>query len=145
MATTATVQDAEAKPVSPEPAERVTQPPQKDPKKVAAGRAGAAAKKARKERLLEEFRTAKESLNPQEPAEKPPSPQTAREPGGPERWTPWIIGGCLAGGLLACLAARQSLASPPAEKQQESPQPPPAPCRPMVDVHLDSRDPFHME
>ena len=35
---------------------------QKDPKKVAAGRAGAAARKAKQERLLEELRAAKQSL-----------------------------------------------------------------------------------
>ena len=36
----------------------------KDPKKVAAGRAGAAAKKAKQERLLEELRAAKEAIAP---------------------------------------------------------------------------------
>ena len=36
----------------------------KDPKKVAAGRAGAAARKAKQERLLEELRAAKEAIAP---------------------------------------------------------------------------------
>ncbi|MCU7846330.1 MAG: hypothetical protein KZQ93_21045, partial [Candidatus Thiodiazotropha sp. (ex Monitilora ramsayi)] len=43
-------------------AERVTGAPLKNPKKVAAGRAGAAARKAKQERLLEELRAAKESF-----------------------------------------------------------------------------------
>ena len=45
------------------PVERVTVKV-KDPKKVAAGRAGAAARKANRERLLEQLRTAKESFRP---------------------------------------------------------------------------------
>ena len=43
------------------PVERVTEKKAKDPKKVAAGRAGAA---ARQKRLLEQLQAAKESLRP---------------------------------------------------------------------------------
>ena len=45
------------------PVERVTEKV-KNPKKVAAGRAGAAARKAKQERLLEQLRGAKESFRP---------------------------------------------------------------------------------
>ena len=45
------------------PVERVTEKI-KDPKKVAAGRAGTAARKAKQERLLEQLRGAKESFRP---------------------------------------------------------------------------------
>ena len=54
---------------SPVTVERVTEPKplakpskEKDPKKVTAGRAGAAACKVRQDKLLEEFRVAKETL-----------------------------------------------------------------------------------
>ena len=54
---------------SPVTVERVTEPKplakpsrEKDPKKVAARRAGAVARKARQDKLLEEFRVAKETL-----------------------------------------------------------------------------------
>ena len=53
------------------PMERVTEKV-KDPKKVAVGRAGAAARKAKQERLLEQLRGAKESFRP--------PPATARLP-----------------------------------------------------------------
>ena len=46
------------------PAERVTEKKEKDPKREAAGRAGAAARKAKQKRLLEQLQAAKESLRP---------------------------------------------------------------------------------
>ena len=47
------------------PAERVTEKKEKDPKRVAAGRAGAAARKTKLKRLREQLQAAKESLRPQ--------------------------------------------------------------------------------
>ena len=46
------------------PAERVTDKKEKNPKRVAGGRAGAAARKAKQRRLLEQLQAAKESLRP---------------------------------------------------------------------------------
>ena len=46
------------------PAERVTEKKENDPKRVAVGRAGAAARKAKQTRLLEQLHAAKESLRP---------------------------------------------------------------------------------
>ena len=82
------------------PVERVTEKKAKDRKKVAAGRAGAAARTAAEKRLLE----AKESLRPGDGTSASIPPQEAdRERSGerPEHnhnWIPWIIGACLAGG-----------------------------------------------
>ena len=46
------------------PVERVKMKKAKDPKKVAVGRAGAAARTAAQKRLLEQLQAAKESLRP---------------------------------------------------------------------------------
>ena len=54
---------AQAEEPAQSPVERVTEKV-KDPKKVAVGRAGAAARKAKQERLLEQLRGAKESFRP---------------------------------------------------------------------------------
>ena len=81
-------------------------------KKVAAGRAGAAARKAKQEeRLLEQLRASKVSFRPPPPppppagdgtsANIPPKEAAAvfqtehRE--GLTNWTPWVVGACLAG------------------------------------------------
>ena len=102
----------------------------KDPKKVAAGRAGAAVRKVKQERLLEQLRAAKESFRPGE-ASIPPKEATATpdepkdqelrrdadkrpEHNGLTNWTPWIIWACLTGGAThalflsrACAIAKQ--------------------------------------
>ena len=87
------------------PVERVTEKV-KDPKKVVAGRAGPAARKAKQEeRLLEQLRVAKESFRPTPPpppagddasANIPPKEaaavsQTERRE-GLTNWTPWVLG-----------------------------------------------------
>ncbi|MEW8585163.1 MAG: hypothetical protein AB2531_05310, partial [Candidatus Thiodiazotropha sp.] len=58
------------------PVERITE--NKNPKKVAAGRAGAAARKAKQERLLEQLRAAKESFRPGE-ASIPPKEAESKD------------------------------------------------------------------
>ena len=84
--------------------ERETEKKAKDPKKEAAGRAGAA---ARQKRLLEQLQAAKKLLRrPVSAADndgKSASPKEAkRTDERPEpNWIPWIIGACLAGGSLA--------------------------------------------
>ena len=85
------------------PVERVTEKKAKDPKKVAARRAGAA---ARQKRLLEQLQAAKESLRP--PADNDGTSAPQKEAKSPKRtderpehshnWIPWIIGACLVGG-----------------------------------------------
>ena len=90
--------------------ERVTK--KKDPKKVAAGRAGAA---ARLKRLLEQLHPAKESLRP--PVSTADNEDTSASPRESKRtderpepnWIPWIIGACLVGGLLAYVFAGENM------------------------------------
>ena len=104
----------------------------KDPKKVAAGRAGAAARKAKQESLLEELRAAKQSLQTEavaeaatpvadvvvakqqeQPVADVPSQQPMPAPGDPvvalqhvkADWTPWIL---LVGAGLAALCVWRS-------------------------------------
>ena len=110
------------------PVERVTDPKQKVKvlKKVAAGRAGAAARKAKQERLLEQLRAAKESFRPPAgEASIPPTeadskdqehtdkrPEHNRE--GLTNWTPWLIGACLTGGALMFLPRLRATQMPQA-------------------------------
>ena len=97
--------------------ERVTEKVE-DPKKVAAGRAGAAARKVKQEeRLLEQIRAAKESFRPTAaPANIPPK-EADQAVSRPERRegltnrTPWIVGVCLTGGALVFLQQTRSPAS----------------------------------
>ena len=99
----------------------------KDPKKVAAGRAGAAARKAKQESLLEELRAAKQSLQTEAvaeaatpvadvvPKEQPVAKQQPMpapgDPGDPVKadWTPWIL---LDGAGLAALCVTYMSRSP---------------------------------
>ena len=111
--------------------ERVTEKV-KDPKKVAAGRAGAAARKAKQEeRLLEQLRAVKEPFRPpSRPHSPPPTHTHTAAPANvppkaadqavfrPERregltnWTPWIVGACLTGAALLFLRQTRSPAGP---------------------------------
>ena len=119
----------------------------KDPKKVTAGRAGAAARKTKQEeRLLEQLRVAKEPFRPS----APPTPRRAcqyssssgavsqlerRE--GLTNWAPWVIGACLAGGALVFLRQTRSPATGPVDS---------APKQPAPDAkQLKTRDPFYTE
>ena len=92
--------------------ERVTDKKAKDQKKVAAGRAGAA---ARQKRLLEQLQAAKVSLCP--PVSAADTDGTSASPKEAKRtderpeptWIPWIIGACLAGGSLAYVIAGENM------------------------------------
>ena len=115
--------------------ERVTKKKAKDPKKVAAGRAGAA---ARQKRLLEHLQAAKESFRP--PVSVADNDGTSASPKEAKRteerpepnWIPWIIGASLAGGSLAYVFAGESMrlraspasiaAGPGAKVQDKPPQ-----------------------
>ena len=132
----------------------------KDPQKVAAGRAGAAARKAKQERLLEELRAAKQSLRPEAVAEaatpvadvvakqqEQPMPAPA-DPGDPVKadWTPWIlVGAGLAALCLVKLTFRQQKQQHPEAARSASSgarQPPPTPrCAQHLKV---PDDPFYM-
>ena len=99
------------------PVERVTDPKQKvkDKKKVAGRHAGAAARTAKQELLLEELRGTKESFLPPAgdgtPANIPPKEAEQEQAvswpehnhDGLTNWTPWIVGACLTGGALLFL------------------------------------------
>ena len=112
---------------------------------MAAGRAAAAARKAKQERLLEQLRTAKESFRVADTSANIPDPKEAdsKEPERLEHnrgWTPWIIGACLAGGALKFLPncptqmpqlagpSKQLIVNPPGDEQLKA-----------------SPDPFYME
>ena len=91
---------------------RVTEKKAKDPKKVAAGCAGAA---ARQKRLLEQLQAAKESLRPPVSAADNDGTSASlkkakRTDERPEpNWIPRIIEACLAGGSLACVFAGENM------------------------------------
>ena len=97
--------------------ERVTEKKANDPKKLAAGSAGAA---AQQKRLLEQLQTAKESLRP--PVSAADNDGTSASPKGakhtderPEpNWIPWNLGACLAGGGGAhlCMSLRAKTCAP---------------------------------
>ena len=112
-------------------AERVTEKKAKDPKKVAVGRAGAA---ARQKRLLEQHKAAKESLRPRVSAADndgtSASPKEAlRTDERPEHnhdWIPWIIGACLAGvHLRMSLQAKTCACAPVPRRWRQAPRPSP--------------------
>ena len=95
------------------PVERVTEKKAKDPKKVAAGHAGAA---ARHERLLEQLQAAKKSLRqPVSAADNDGTSAPPKEAKHPKRtderpehnhnWIPWNIVAFLAGDSLAYIFA----------------------------------------
>ena len=136
-------QDTAEEPVQSPPVKRVTEKV-KDPKKVAAGRAGAAARKTKQEERLEQLRVAKEPFRlPAAPANIPSPPEADQAVSQPERregltnWAPWVIGACLAGGALVFLRQTTSPATGPVDS---------APKQPAPDAkQLKTRDPFYME
>ena len=79
---------------------------------MAAGRAGAAARKTKQEeRQLEQLRVAKESFRPDGTSANIPPKEADQEQAvsadkrpehreGLTNWTPWIIGACLSGALM---------------------------------------------
>ena len=121
---------------------------------MAAGRAGAAARKAKQEeRLLEQLRASKESFRPRagdvKSANIPPKEAAAVSADKrPERregltnWTLWVVGACLPGGALVCLRNAQtrspaSVAAAPVDSAPKQPAP--------GAKQLRIRDPFYME
>ena len=138
-------QETAEEPAQSPPVGRVTEKV-KDPKKVATRRAGAAARKAKQERLLEQLRGAKESFRPPAtPANIPPKEEQAVS--RPERregltnWTPWIVGACLTGGALMFLRNTRSPASVAAGPVDSAPKQPVPGARQLEA----SPDPFYMQ
>ena len=124
-------QETAEEPVQSPPMKRVTEKV-KDPKEVAAGRAGAAARKTKQEeRLLEQLRVAKEPFRspppPAAPANIPPeADQAVSQPErreGLTNWAPWVIGACLAGGVLVFLRQTRSPATGPVDSAPKQPAP----------------------
>ena len=112
--------------------ERVTKKKAKDQIKVAAGRAGAA---ARQKRLLDQLQAAKASFRP--PVSAADNDGTSASPKEAKRtnerpkpnWIPWTIGACLTGGSLAYVfvgenmrlrASPASMAASPEAKVQDT-------------------------
>ena len=105
---------------------RVTKKKAKDPKKVAAGRAGAA---ARQKRVLEQLQAAKELLRP--PVSAADNDGTSASPKEANRtderpetnWIPWIIGACLAGvHLCMSLRAKTCACAPVLGRSRQAPR-----------------------
>ena len=141
----------------------------KDPKKVVAGRAGAAARRAKQQALLEELRAAKQSLQPDAVAEAATpvadvvvtqSVKQQEQPVAKQRpmpapaadvksdWTPWILVGaglaalCVWRSPLVKLTERQQKQQHPEARSSGASQPPPTPrCAQHLKV---SDDPFYM-
>jgi hypothetical protein len=122
-------------------------PPLKDPNRVAAGKAGAAARKAKQERILAEMREAKSALA------APPPPQLSSEEAPPQsdkgkrtaptaadlKWTPWIAGVLALAGIYWL-----SMERPTTAVMQQQRRPPANPsATPAPDLKI--KDPFHME
>ena len=110
-----------ASPAEPAHVERVRKKKAKDPKKVAAGRTGAA---ARQKRLLEQVQIAKESVGPPVSAADndgmSASPKEAKRTDEPN-WIQWIIGACLA--LVYVFAGENMrLLASPASRQAPRPK-----------------------
>jgi len=106
---------------------------EKDPKKVAAGRAGAAARKAKQEHLLAELRSVKESLRSPKGTPGAPSKEDVAAPLPKEKdetaapvlhtagsITPWIIGAAAGLGLIYWAASQRAPADPPASPPTKS-------------------------
>ena len=152
----------------PEPLTITKSTAQKDPKKVAAGRAGAAARKAKQQKLLDELREAKAALEPATPpvdvvppersAQAPPKDAavpavaTTRQQQTAARtdWIPWIVGGLGLAGVVWFLRGNgfaitsRGVAAPP---KASAPSPAEAAAKRPPDAQQlkVSRDPFHME
>ena len=136
-----------AEPQAPEKAEGPEAVPvkQKNPKKVAAGRAGAASRKAKQERLEEKLRKATEAQvgvtgNPQpEDSSTPPTSPTASPPLFGDSKITWAIG-------LAAVIGLAYFATQPPVKPPAPPPAAPAPETPKPAKQLKvTQDPFHME
>ena len=114
------------------PVKRVTEKKAKDPKKVSAERAGAA---ARQIRLLEQLQTAKESLHPPvstadndgtsaPPKEAKTQKRTDERPEHNHNWIIWIIGACLVGvHLRISLPAKTCACAPVPRRWRQAPRP----------------------
>ena len=96
----------------------------KDPKKVAAGRAGAAACKAKQEKLLKELQEAKESILSRGESgfksQEEPGP-VANVPQEKHTWIPWILG---AAGLVGVVIFQRNRQQPVVHKTSSSDVPP---------------------
>ena len=148
-------QETAEEPAQSPPVERVTQKV-KDPRKVATGRAGAAARKAKEEeRFLEQLRAAREPLRPRvgddTSANIPPKEAVAVS--HPERregltdWIPWVVVACYTGGLLVSLRSAQTiLQSTQTIRHAPAAHVDSPPKRPVPGARqLKTRDPFYME
>lgn len=123
-----------------DPKTETTPARQKDPKKVAAGRAGAAAKKAKQAHLLEELRKAKESQrNVENTSGAPPDRAVEGFVASPAKEedeksvpalrtagsiTPWIIGAAAGLGLTYWAASQRAPVDPPVLPPKKSVTPP---------------------
>lgn len=137
---------------------------EKDPKRVAVSHRSAAARKAKEEeRLLSQLKAAKQSFRPSDvpsfPLERHQRAESKihTQAGGMSEalepafaWTPWVIGACLAGGILFAVKNADGFA---ARARTEIKHPVKGAASPMTESlfpketqrHLNERDPFHME
>ena len=132
----------------------------KDQKKVAAGRARAAARCARQESLLAELRAVKEAINPlseavaeaatpvadvfvakQQPMHAPAT-HIVRHKVSKADWTPWLL---FAGAGLAALYVLRTPQQHPEVARSVSSGASQSPSTPRCAQQLKVTDPFHME
>ena len=119
---------------------------QKDPKKVAAGRAGAASRKAKQSRLEEELRKATErqvgtdNTHPESQQTTPVSPPTETPSSGGSTKA-WAIGLAAVLALAYFAAYSRAPVKPPAPPKET---PPTETLHPAKQLKV-KRDPFHME
>ena len=132
----------------------------KDPQKVAAGRAGAVARRARQECLLAELRAAKEAINPSSEAvaeaatpvadvfvakQQPmhaPATHSVRHEVSKANWTPWLLS---AGAGLAALYVLHTPQQHPEAASSVSSGASRPPSTPPCAQQLKVTDPYHME
>ena len=132
----------------------------KDPKKVAAGRAGAVARRARQESFLAELRTAKEAINLRSEAvaeaatpvadvfvakQQPmhaPATHSVRHEVSKADWTPWLL---FAGAGLATLYMLHTPQQHPEATHSVSSGASRSPSTPRCAQQLKVTYPFHME
>jgi len=136
-----------------DPGPKATYTRQKDPKKVAAGRAGAASRKAKQERLEEELRKATElqvgtSGAPASayvaPQASPPSDVPAPTPHAVGSTFPWVIGVAAFLGVAYWAASRRAPVNLPAPPPATPPPAQPATPPPAQQLKV-AHNPFYME
>ena len=119
-ATAKTTSEAPAETPAQTPVERVTKI--KNPRKVAAGQKGAAAKKAKEEALLEQLRKAKDKIQPSPSSPPARAPTESPPKAEPSPWITYAVfaWALVAGALLLSAQKPEDAARAPAAKGKKA-------------------------